>query len=415
MSLNLTGYALVVLFGLATLVYMLQVFTPLRLTSDGITYLSFADAAAQGHGFATIHQTYFVFPKGYPTFLFGLMRMGVFSSAALVASNLVFLWLALTLSYKTLISLGFERLVAGTACLLTYLSYATIKHVTQAMSDFLFFFLAALAFWLMTRKSPSKWLAILPCMCAVEVRLLGLALFVPLAFLVWQSAAKRPKILIPLGVLVAACLAIGAWAGQRYFATNTSLLHQYGFGHFVWLSANTHFEDFGQLVINLPWTKLPASSAVLIKSIGAIAFVMFALGAIVLFESSPLISLYLLGCSVLILPWPYTDPRFWLPVMPYIVVAIWKGIVRIRGSVPTWTAAGYTALFSIAGFAALGYSTWITFSGPMFPYRYGDGGLRSAYAARCAATDSKNQDALNLLRRYEWHCEAASDAAKSGR
>jgi hypothetical protein len=244
-------------------------------------------------------------------------------------------------------------------------------------------------------------------LCAVEVRLIGLALFVPMAFLVWQSAAKRPKILILLCTLVAVCLGIGVWTSRRYFGTNTSLLHQYGVGHFVWLSANVHFEDFGQLAINLPWTKLPAPTILLIKATGAIAFFLFAWGAILLFKSSPLLSLYLLGCSLLILPWPYTDPRFWLPILPYVVVAIWKAIVQISGPLPKWTTAGYVALFSIAGFVALGYSTWITFSGPMFPSRYGDGGLSHAYAARCAAPlDPANGDAITLLQRYEWHCDA---------
>jgi hypothetical protein len=213
------------------------------------------------------------------------MRMGIFSSGVLVASNLIFLWLALILSHRSLIDLGFEREVAAISCLLTYLCYATVKHVTQAMSDFLFFFLAALAFWLMTRKSSYKWLAILPGLCAVEVRLIGLALFVPMAFLVWQSAAKRPKILIPLCGLVVVCLGIGVWTSRRYFETNTSLLHQYGVGHFVWLSANVHWEDFGQLAVNLPWTKLPAWTILLIKATGAIAFFLFAWGAILLFKS----------------------------------------------------------------------------------------------------------------------------------
>lgn len=139
-SLKATKYALVLIFGVATLIYVLQVFTPLRLTTDGITYLSFADEAARGDGFASIREGHLGFPKGYPAFLFAMIRIGVFSSTTLVASNLIFLWLALALSFQTLISLAFEREVAAIACLFTYLSYATIKHVTQAMSDFLFFF-----------------------------------------------------------------------------------------------------------------------------------------------------------------------------------------------------------------------------------------------------------------------------------
>lgn len=407
-SLKASRYAVIVIFGLATLLYILQIFTPLRLTTDGITYLSFADAAARGNGLATIRETSFVFPKGYPVFLFGMIRTGIFSSAALVGSNLLFLGVALVFSFQSLTALGFQREVATIACLLTYLSYATVKFVTQAMSDFLFFFLAACAFWLMTRKGAYRWLAVIPSLCAVEVRLVGVALFVPIAFLVWEWAAKRPKVLIPIVSMAACCLGVGIWAGRRYFARNSTLLHSYGTGHFLWLSGVTHCEDFGQLVFNVPWSKLPAWTAVLIIGTGAIAILLFVMGVIALFKSSPLISCYLAGCSLLILPWPYTDPRFWLPVMPYAVVAIWTGITQVFEHVPRWTLVTYTALFSIAGFAALGYSTWITFSGAQFPYRYGDGELQSAYLAHCSAstTSRNNKDALNLLRRYEWRCDA---------
>ena len=174
--------------------------------------LTFADAAAQGDGLASIRQGHFSFPKGYPVFLFFMMRTGVFSSAELVASNLILLALALVFRYQSLTTLGFQRKVAGIA-LLTYLSYATVKHITQAMSDFLFFFLAACAFWLITRSGWYKWFVVVPGLCAVEVRLLGVALFVPIAFLLWKSAAKRPKVLMPAVGVAACCLAIGIWRG----------------------------------------------------------------------------------------------------------------------------------------------------------------------------------------------------------
>lgn len=406
-SLKATRHALLVIFGLATLIYTLQLFTPLRLTSDGIRYMSFADLAVRGSGFTTIREGRFGFPKGYPTFLFVMIRTGVFSSAALVASNLIFLWLALAFSFQSLITLGFKRGIATLACLFTYLSYAAIKHVTQAMSDFLFFFLAACAFWLMTKKGPYRWLAVVPSLCAVEVRLVGVGLFVPMAFLVWEAAAKRPKILLPLLGIIASGAAGGIWAGRQYFVSDVFLLHQERVGHFIWLSGITHCEDFGQLIINLPWTKLPSWTAVLIIGTGAIGLVLFAIGVMAFFKSSPLVASYLVGCSLLILPWPYTDPRFWLPVMPYLVVAIYAGMSRVLDRVPKSTLVAYTTLFSIAGFAALGYSTWLTFSGSKFPDRYGDGGLRSTYIGNCASSaDSTNPEALNLLRRYEWHCDA---------
>ena len=118
-TLKRARYAVVVIFGVATLLYILQLFTPPRLTTDGITYLSFADAAVRGNGLTSIRETFFVFPKGYPVFLFALMRVGGFSSATLVASNLVFLGLALLFSFRTLTTLDLEREVAAMACLFT--------------------------------------------------------------------------------------------------------------------------------------------------------------------------------------------------------------------------------------------------------------------------------------------------------
>lgn len=129
----------------------------------------------------------------------------------------------------------------------------------------------------------------------------------------------------------------------------------------------------------------------MIITTGAIALLLFIIGVIALSKSSALLACYLVGCSVLILPWPYTDPRFWLPI----------------DRVPKWVLVGYMALFLLTGFGAMGYSTWLTFSGSQFPDRYGDGELRSAYAAYCSVpAASSNREALNLLRRYEWHCEA---------
>ena len=403
---NASTKVLFAIFGLATLLYLLQLWTPLRLTTDGISYLTFADAAAQGDGLASIRQGHFSFPKGYPGFLFFMMRTGVFSSAALVASNLLLLALALVFSYQALTAIGFQKQPAGIGCLLTYLSYATVKHITQAMSDFLFFFLAACSFWLMTRRSWYKWFAVVPGLCAVEVRLLGVALFVPIAFLLWKSAAKRPKVLMPAVGVAACCLAIGIWSGRHYFANNSSLLQYYGLGQFLRLAGATHCEDFGQLIIDLPWTKLPVWTAVFIIGTEAIGLGLFFIGLWEVHKLSPLLSFYLIGCTLLILPWPFTDPRFWMPIMPYGVVVIWQAITHFCARVPKWTVIAYITLFLIAGFGALGYSTWITFSGPKFPDRYGDGGLRNVYAARCTGSPgSDNESALTLLRRYEWRCD----------
>jgi hypothetical protein len=66
---------------------------------------------------------------------------------------------------------------------------------------------------------------------------------------------------------------------------------------------------------------------------------------------------------------------------------------------------GIGALYVAMGIVAMGYSTWLTFSGPKFPERYGDGRLTATYRLFLfdqppAAGEELNADGLRVLRRY---------------
>jgi hypothetical protein len=392
--------------GCAVSLYAVQVFTPLRLTTDGIYYLSFADSAARGNGVADLYRQRFLLPKGYPTILFCLMKAGLFSSAALVISNLIFFSLGVLLNFRTLVSLGFERRYSAVLSLLTILSFVPIKNITLPMSDFLFYALSATAWWMMNLQGRLKWLAVVPSLCAVEVRLAGLALFVPLAFLTWSAASKRTKFLVPALVGLAAFLGIGIWSGRRYFGDFLKYVKETEIVRFAARALLFHCRDFGELTANVPLAKLPRLANPFFLTTGALALFLFVAGTFLLRKRSPLIFFYLLGYGILILPWPFTDPRFWLPAMPLVFVAIHQALSEPRWHVPKLVFGGYVLIFCMLGFAALGYSTWLTFSGPKFPYRYGDGKLRATYLAGCSkgGTDV-NPDAADLLKRYQWHCD----------
>ena len=147
-------------------------------------------------------------------------------------------------------------------------------------------------------------------------------------------------------------------------------------------------------------------------------FLFFA-GTVAVWSGSQWLSAYLIACCLLILPWPYTDPRFWLHILPFVVVAIVLGVQAVAeklhcsfAGLPAGLAFAYAVVFCCLGLAALGYSTWITFSGPQFPYRYGDGLLRPTYLTGCSspASDRTDSRSLHLLRVYEWHCPPAPAA-----
>ena len=399
------------------LLYLIQVLTPLRLTSDGIAYLSLADSATT-QGFVSAFSQRFPFPKGYPAFVFLLMKAGLFSSAILVLANLLFFAGGLIFSFRTLIALGFQRTHAAVACLLTLLSFTAVKHITQGMSDFLFFALSATACWCMTLRSGYKWLAIVPCLAAaIEVRLLGLALLFPLAVTVWPFVKKHPAALTVSGVVAVAFVGGGAWAGRQYLVKYLALFQHNALGRFVKTDIIAHCQDFAELMSNVPLAKLPAWCYAIALAGGCVALLLFFAGIVALWKQSLWTSFYMIGYSCLILPWPYTDPRFWVPAMPFVLLTMYAGgAALLRNSqgrkmtaavAPRRLAAAYCVVFCALGFAALGYSTWLSLSGPKFPYRYGDGLLRTTYLAGCSeAPPDAQQNALRLLRRYEWHCKA---------
>jgi hypothetical protein len=393
-------------FGVSIAFYLTQLFTPLRLTTDSIAYLSLADTAAREGFFHALKQPKFPFPKGYPAFIFLFMKAGIFSSTALVISNLLLFAAGLIFSFRTLTSLGCERSHALIACLFTLVSFTAVKFVTQGMSDFLFFALSACACWLITLQNRYRWAAILLCVaCAIEVRFIGLALIAPIAVSIWPFIRRRPVALAVAAAATFGCLCAGIWAGHHYLASNLQIFRNNGLGRFATRNLVAHFQDFGELAGNAPLSQLPHWIHGPALVLGSVALVFFFMGIIALWARCQWLCCYLIAYSGLILPWPYSDPRFWLPAMPFVVFTVHAGIMAVFKSIPTRALVVYGAIFCALGFVAMGYSTRLTFAGSQFAYRYGDGRLRSTYLTHCSIpTGIVEEPALNLLRRYEWGC-----------
>ena len=400
--------AVYVTFALALILYAIQAFTPLRLGNDGLEYLWLADTAAtHGVSFALHLQDFhdFPFPKGYPLFLFGLIKAGIFCSATMVLSNFLFFVAGLFFTFRTLMALGFPRTHALLTCLLSLLFFSAVKHVTQGASDFLFFALSACVCWLLTLNSPAKWIAIIPiAVGAVEVRFIGLALAAPIAVAAWPLVKKRPAVLAACAIGGFLCLAAGLIAGRYYLSTNAQMFRHQSLLSFLTKALLSHLQDFGELMLNAPLSKLPSWASAPTLVLGGAALCCFLVGVFVLRRRTPWLSAYLLAYSALVFPWPFTDARFWLPVMPMVLLAIYSGAQPLFRRIDR-PALAYAALYSLMGFAALAYSTRLTFSGPKFPYLYGDGSLTNSYLAHCTAgTPPIDKGTLHLLQRYEWHC-----------
>ncbi len=90
-----------------------------------------AASAFDGSGFPQTQ-----FPIGFPVILLVMERLGVASSCAFVWLNLIVLSLGLVCLYYMLIwALELSTLESTAICVLTLLSWVTIKHVTLPLTD----------------------------------------------------------------------------------------------------------------------------------------------------------------------------------------------------------------------------------------------------------------------------------------
>lgn len=418
---------LIASFALAivSIVYLVQIATPLRLINDGVDYLLQASSAIDGHGFL-IHGERSMRPPGYPALIFLLAKVGLGTSWAIVALNCFLLGIGCGASYVVLReSLGFPRDVAQCILVLTLLSFVMIRNVTYPLSDVCFFGTSVPAV-LILRKTEGEsgsrrlWrlLLLLPLIfLCIELRTIGIAL-IP-AFL-WAAIGGAPgarKIypvvkrhrFIAFAILLAALLMIGkVFLNSRYWLFNSPIFLRRGF--FQSIVTNVAFEttEWGEMAANVPASRLPGALGFPLRILGLFAIFTFAVGIWSKRDRPDSQWLYTLGFAAIVFAYPWNDARLWLPVLPFLMGYVLLGLRRMMARTtlrPLLVA--YGTFFCLLGVLALGYSTRLTFAGARFPELYGDGNLRRAYqivlrGETPKAGESVDPDALYLLRRYEW-------------
>lgn len=401
------------------LLYLLQLWTPLRLSGDSIELLSVGSSVADGHGFLD-HGQKTRYPPGYPAMVAGLDRLGLARPWSLVALNAVFLCLGFACAgWVARNYLQLSGNWATTTLLFTALSFVLIKYFTQPLTDIPFFgaSLAALALTVRAERELGVsyyvfWAAALSVsVVSVLIRPTGIALF---PCLVWSLGAhlglgrillRNKRLLIGCGALTALLGAAAAMFLLRTIYVRGALLvfaHQ-GLGHGILDILRFREQEIGELFLNVPATKLgPFVPLVRVSGVAGLAVLLVNARHCRMGTVEAFLTAYLF----ILLLWPYADARFWVPVLPLILAELFS-------AARPWTFSGwkkglsvvYAAAYALMGVAALAYSTWITFSGPKFPLRYGDGKLRATYQAfysQRRPDDSAKIDAagLEVLGRY---------------
>jgi hypothetical protein len=420
------------------LCFALQVFSPLRLNTDAVSYLSMAESAAEGHGFLQ-NGLKTVFPPGYPALLAVLLKAGLGHSWAIIGLNVILLAAGTIGAYRVLVQELFkDKALALHLCSLSLLSFVVIKHLTFAMSDVAFFCGAMCCVAVISHASVVPWgrqfavvlaASWLLVVGSIAIRRIGIALIPAFVFV----AISRPEMKTLLRecsvrakVIIGAAIA-GGFIGTIWVIANTSTLSDFSKA----TSKSSMFEtvpkivswrlmELGELLINVSLSKLPRIVHGIVPRMGIILLLLMLFGLVLLSlilgglfrtvrkrkKIGPA-ELFLVSYMVVLFAWPYADARLWLPVIPLLVGYSDASIKwAIKLGLPKALIAVYISAFVILGVGSIGYSTRITFAGSKFPDLYVDGALRPIYCAAfqtCSGTVDKgevNPEILHLLQTY---------------
>lgn len=168
---------------------------------------------------------------------------------------------------------------------------------------------------------------------------------------------------------------------------------------------NFRGREFAQLAANLPLSRMPAAVVPWLPLVGgAIGLALLR----VLYQQAanrPIIVGYLLTYTVILAVWPYEDPRFWLPVIPMVILLavtspLPGSMILRRLATTAWL------LYLSIGLIALVMNVRLSFQTHTFPRSYTHGTLRASYLEAFGLPperDAPLPDALavNILRRHE--------------
>lgn len=379
----------------ATVVYLLQILTPIRLDTDSLRYMVLAISIADGAPAARVE-----FPSGYPAIIALLDRLGLGSPNWFIGMNVVFLaaglW-ALWWIYRD--RSESIRLWTVVICLF---SVPLVRSIAMPHPEAIYFGLslgAIAAMSAVTRSLDARNLfllagAILLSALAVTLRLAAISLGPPLLWAVYTITSEPgrrmwSRIAIAL-VLVVAMSAVCVYAiaisengtVSRYFGESegevektTASAGQVSTGiaaHFVDRIVTT-LRGMGELALNIPLWKFKFLKFYL-PLIGLVPAV-YLIRRRKLMEWRNPMTIYVICYILLLILWPYYASRLWMPILPLLVMHMATAAhARPLGGFTRILGGAYVAWFMLAGMAAMAYTTRISLSGAKFTARYGTAG-----------------------------------------
>lgn len=407
----------VAVFGLGAL-YLLNCVSPLRLHVDSLRYFAILDCIQLGcPPDSAAAQDYL--PYGYTALLLALSKIGLLKSFVIVLINCIYLFAGLYFARKIFGNTIHPMFFA----LLVLLNWTTIKFVTHPLSEmqYVFFSIASIYFfyrYTQTKKLLSLFLSFAFGGIAFITRSVGIALAAALVTgLIWQykkeliSLIRKNKIFAVIVLLI--CIGVIVFAKQLGLDHYTHVFtKQFAEGVGFADLMKWHFTEWAEITYNTSMDKLarymPGSSAKIFFILsGVLIFAAFVYFLFFRKNNIPfIVKAYLFFYCVLMFNWPFYDPRFWVPIIPFIAVIVSQvPFARMKGL--KWIMPLFFVVYGLLGLVSSGYITYTSVKKETMARTQANGVYRNEYETlffgKPQSDTAKHVDPviLNVLQRFD--------------
>lgn len=340
---------------------------PVHLAFDELTYVSLSHSLESGNYrelFSTTAPRHVRYPPGYPAWLMALRQVGGESHDLVRGFNLAFVAIAILCTFLIVRRLAGVEIGLATTFLLSFNpTLLEIGGTLLSEAPFLALAGAALALPVLSppQSSRSAYLAMGLALASFLIRVAGITVVVAVGFWLWHR--RRRSELLAFGL--ASLIVVGGWfaytrwvppedAGISYandliggnqnpdhpgFSGKLDRAARYGIFYVTRsLPAAIAFPTIpGTRIDNLFW---------LLAAAGLVAA-----GMAVLWRSARPLLWHVLLSAALILAWPWRLERLLVPLVPFVIAAIFLGADRLTRRFPAprrnLILAGLTLLMAI--------------------------------------------------------------------
>ncbi|HYE55630.1 MAG TPA: hypothetical protein VD996_12330 [Chitinophagaceae bacterium] len=413
-----------VIISVLSLIYFANFFTPLRLTNDTVRYFNIKDWLEAGQPAGAPAGNDFL-PHGYVWFLMLLSQLQIAKPFFIAAFHFLYLIGALWF-VKRLLGSSFKFWHLAALCLL---NWVTLKFVITPLSEmqFLFFSMGSLYFCdrsVTTKKAVHFVIALVFCIAAIITRTAGVVLLA--SFLITFFLAKRRDILNlarTSRLFIAGIIAgvVGVIILFHAFRV-VSNVRDYAYYFepflksplsFIGNNIRNHLIDLSAISLNAPSSHLNfLGIPVLLLRLIYLVTGLLTLGWVfyLLFRRSNKVSLlikvYLVCYTLLVLNWPFFEPRFWLPAVPLMMAVVLQE-QKLTNSFTKYFLSAYRLVYILVGFTALGYYTYTSHNKKALSVKQDAGVWKNEYETyffgkpQTDTTAVIREPIMNILKKYQ--------------